>query len=193
MSSNPPLQPRIRWVEHGEKTRWSNFWVMVNTNRAEAEETSRSHVVVTLRKIIDQIFSNNQTTREIFRVLDENGLEITDSSTRNQELNKIEDIQSEAVVEIGSRQHRIHSHILIQVQHRTRVQINVPVLRDLIRKFSIEPGETQPMFPNPAVKLRWIKNNPIHAIQRYQRGQKGPTKPLVSLPPGIVTALARKV
>jgi len=170
------MSTRIRWVEHEDQTgsnptRWSNFWIMINTNRAEADPTNRSHVISTLRMAVNRVFSSNATAREIFNVIDENGKIETDPDLIQQGLDRIEDIETEAVVEVGSRQHRVHSHVLIMVQHKSRIQINVPKLRDLIREYSIEDGE--PMFINPAVKLKFIRQNPINAIKRYQRGYKG--------------------
>lgn len=173
----PGPEPRIRWVAHGEKTKWSNFWIMINTNRAETEDTEKSFVVTTLRAAVTKVFGDRAMLDSVINIIDDDGNIVTDQETRLNELAKIEDIDTEAVVEIGKRQHRIHAHVLVMIQHHTRLQINVPALRDTIRELSIVDGV--PMFINPAVKLRWIRENPINAIKKYQRGYKG-------LPGGLI-------
>lgn len=179
-----PPRININWVRHGEKTRWSNFWLMINTNRAESNETERSYVVETLRNAVNKVFNDQTNIESVINVINEKGEVETDLAVRQIGLRTIETIETEAVVEIGTKQHRIHSHVLVMIQHHSRLQLNIPALRDMIREFSKVNGRT-PMFPNPAVKLRWIKENPMNAIKKYQRGYK-------NLPSGLTKKVMEK-
>lgn len=170
--------PRVLWTDHeSEKTQWSNFWIMINTNLAGADEFEQSYLVTLMRKSVNEAFGTQGNIMKILHIVDGSGQVITDQTQRKLGFKRIERVESEAVVEIGPRVHRIHAHVLLMIQHKTRVQLNVVGLRDSIREFS--GGH----FVNPVVRVKLIRENPINAIRMYQRGYKN------KLP----TSLIRKV
>lgn len=161
------FEPRVHWTDHEqEKTQWSNFWIMINSNLAGSDEFDQSHLVTLMRSSIDKAFGSRQNVMRILHIIDSNGGTITDELSRKSAFKRVERVDSEAVVEIGPRVHRIHAHVLLMVQHKTRIQLNVMELRNAIREFS--GGR----FPNPVVRVKLIRENPINAIRRYQRGYK---------------------
>lgn len=169
------FEPSVQWTsdEKGAqaKTKWSNFFIMINTNLAGDNEFEKSNLVVTLRRAVNEVFSVRSNLIKVIHIIDERGDVVTSEARRQEGLHKIEKVDSEAVIEIGPKVHRVHSHVLLMIQHKTRVQINVPILRDMIRKSSTDNGIT--MFENPVVRVKLIRENPINAIRMYQRGYKG--------------------
>ena len=187
------FEPRITWANANERdqlgqggspTRWSNFWIMINSNQAGTNVLESSHLVTTMRKAVDQAFGNRKNLVSFLRTVDEGGNQVSTAADRKSDLSKIESVNSEAVVEIGPKLHRIHTHILLQIQHKTRVQIDVIKLRDLMRELSKQDGRF--LFPNPVVRFGLIKDNPLNAIRKYQRGYKG------KLPGSLVSKILRK-
>lgn len=168
------FEPRVIWAEdeaaRGEKTRWTNLWIMINTNQARPDIVDRSDLIAMLRRIINQIFGQHNELRTILQPLTPAGDPIV-GPQREEEFNKIEQVTSEAVVEVGPRIHRVHSHVLLMIQHKTKLHLRVPELRERIRQLSIVDGE--PFIANPVIRFKVIRENPINAIRNYQRGYKG--------------------
>lgn len=168
------FEPRINWAvdERGvaDKTQWSNFWIMINTNQAGDNEFERSHLVNTLRRAVNDAFSTRTNIIRLLHVIDGAGEPVENEVERMREMLKIEKVDSEAVIEIGPTVHRVHAHVLLMVQHKTRIQLNVAELRNMIRNFSIE--DKVPLFANPIVRVKLIRENPLNAIRKYQRGYK---------------------
>lgn len=172
------FEPRVHWTDHEqERTQWSNFWIMINSNLAGADEFDQSYLVTLMRQSIDKSFGSRPSVMKILHIIDGGGGVVTDERTRRKAFQRVERVESEAVVEIGPRVHRIHAHVLLMIQHKTRVQLNVTGLRESIREYS--GGR----FANPVVRVKLIRENPINAIRMYQRGYKN------KLP----TSLIRKV
>lgn len=183
------FEPIVQWINADEaqerkRTRWSNFWIMINSNQAGQNVVERSHLVKTMRRVIDEVFGVKATMVKYIRVIDDSGEDITGREGRKDEIAKIESVTSEAVVEVGPTVHRVHAHILLMIQHKTRVQLDVGVLRDLLREKSEEDGRY--LFPNPIVRLKYIKENPLNAIRNYQRGYKG------RLPASLIEKVSRR-
>lgn len=168
------FEPSIRWTSDekskGEKTQWSNFFIMINTNLAGRNEFDKSHYIDTLRKAVNKAFSTRANVIRLINIMDENGQVEEAESRRQAGLMKIEKVDSEAVIEIGPNVHRIHAHVLLMIQHKTRVQLNVTRLREMIREFSTQDKVV--LFENPVVRVKLIRENPINAIRKYQRGYK---------------------
>jgi hypothetical protein len=168
--------PIVTWSEEekqskADKTRWSNFWLLMNTNQAGENVYDQSYLVRHLRASINRIFSQTDNVIRILKFVDKDGVEIIDPATRTREAAKIEKVESEAVIEIGPKVHRIHCHLLLIIQHKTRIQINVPELRVFLQDLS-HVDEVGFLWKNPIVRVKHIKENPINAIRKYQRGYK---------------------
>jgi len=168
--------PKIYWTNderNEKKTQWSNFWIMINTNQAGGDVFEQSFLITTLREAIDSAFGTTQNIMKILHVIDSTGETVADESHRLSAFRMVEKVESEAVVEVGPTVHRVHAHILLMVQHKTRVQLNVPALREIIREKSKVLGTGEPLFVNPIVRVKLIRENPLTAIRKYQRGYKG--------------------
>lgn len=169
--------PTIFWVDEEKTqteeppTRWSNFWILINSNKAGSTLSERSYLVTRMRQAVNETFSDRNNIIQILQFVDDDGNIIRDLVTKTQMAAQIEKVDTEAVVEIGPRIHRVHSHILFMVQHKTKIQIDVQALRDSIRNKSWLEGSGH-LFTNPVVRVKFIKENPINAIRKYQRGYK---------------------
>ena len=128
-------------------------------------------MIARLREGINTILSRTDNVIRILHFMDEEGNIITDPAARHKAAELIEKVDTEAVIEVGPRIHRVHSHILLMIQHRTRLQIDVQALRDSVRDQSWLEG-SEHLFKNPIVRVKFIKENPINAIRKYQRGYK---------------------
>lgn len=181
------FEPQIHWAsatekEEGEKTNWSNFWIMINTNQAGHDEFETSHLVTMLREAVNTAFSDKKHLVEVLNIMDSGASQVS-MAEKAYLLHRIERVESEAVIEVGPKVHRIHAHVLLMVQHKTRVQLNVGNLRTKIKELSMEDGK--PRFPNPIVRVKLIRENPLNAIRKYQRGYKN------KLPEGLIRKIQR--
>lgn len=183
------FEPTIQWTQDekggSEKTQWSNFFIMINTNLAGVDEFEKSNYVTTLRRAVHKAFSTRENMIRLLKIMNKQGEEVEAESKRQSGLMKIEKVDSEAVIEIGPTIHRVHAHVLLMVQHKTRLQLNVTKLREMIREFSTEKGVT--LFKNPVVRVKLIRENPINAIRKYQRGYKA------KLPVSLINKVQQRV
>lgn len=167
--------PVVHWTTderlQEERTHWSNFWIMINSNQAGTDLFDRGGLVTLMRNAVDRVFASRTNLSKVLKIMDANGAEETDPVKIRAGLAKIERVESEAVVEVGPKVHRVHAHVLLLVQHKCRVHLDVQALRDSIREASKVDGVT-PRFPNPAVRVKLIRENPLNAIRKYQRGYK---------------------
>lgn len=175
------FEPRLVWTEDekskGKVTKWSNFWILINSNMAGANEFEESHLVTVMRRAVSRVFGDKKHIIHFLDVLGEDGEALTRGKMKG--IDTIESVDTEGVVEVGPLVHRIHAHLLLMITHKTRLRVNIPRLRDLIRNASKENGAEEPLFKNPIIRLKVIKQDPIAAVRKYQRGYK--TKIPVSL------------
>mgnify|MGYP006142836403 CR=1 FL=1 len=101
----------------------SNFFITINPNKKFAEVDAPQAAGV-MWKVCAELFS----PENIFKLI---VLGPKDPGTYAEDLfeDVIRSIETTPTVEVGEKQGRMHSHIIVEVEHFSQVQINLPLLR----------------------------------------------------------------
>jgi hypothetical protein len=112
----------------GEKPRRlqeSNFFITINPNKKFAE-VDAAHAAGVMWNVLQEIYKPT----EVFKIItlgpkhaDVYGEDIYEEVIRN--------IETTPTVEVGDKAGRMHSHIIMEIEHFSQVQINIPMLRAL--------------------------------------------------------------
>lgn len=123
-----------------KKTKYnqSNFFVTVNPNVTKKELSLRK-----LDSVISNIFGN---VEDYVKVL---------LADKNVKYNKID---AEYSVEVGKDKHRVHSHILVRIQHNSKIQLDLTKIR---KQLKLELG-----FDGTRVDVKVFKDN-LSSLQEY--------------------------
>lgn len=132
------------------KTYWSNWHITVNANQ---REKSRADRLVTARILSDAVEEAVQNPRHLWYWLRyyKRGQGQIDFPPAEQA--KVERVRARVSLEgaAGKGARSVHVHILIEVQHRTRVQIDEARFREVLVR---ETG-----FDNLNTKSRFVRGN----------------------------------
>ena len=102
----------------------SRFFITINTNQPDDK------LIKPFRATVNHILSNYD---QFLKVL-------LPESDRETELEKIEKVKVEAGLEKGERNGFIHSHILLTVKHKTKIQVDHHKIRNFVQERLKLPG-----------------------------------------------------
>ena len=122
------------------KLKWSNFHVTVNLNKSDMS------LINSMREAVDAMSESPYLWQWLKQY---NGSEQVDFTRETAPL--VETVRLRAAFEReGKVNHGLHVHIVIEIGHRTMVQINKYGLCELFRRFTHE---------NPNVHCRFVKGS----------------------------------
>lgn len=114
--------PKITTVDRGlaldtplpasQRPKHSGFFITINTNVAPAADDVVA-CAQALRESVNAMLNKEENLKRIIDYIDGTG-----------GWDDLDDIKSEQVVEQGSRQHRLHAHVVIHIEHRTKIRLN---------------------------------------------------------------------
>lgn len=102
----PPPSEKKRW-------KYSTFFITINTNRTDYDAEK-------LKKALGQILSND----DLFYKLLKGNTDLIDK----------EYATAQYAVEVGTKTHNVHAHILIKLRHNTKVQFNSALLHKVLEQ-----------------------------------------------------------
>lgn len=104
------------------RKRFSTYLITVNPNLAAKNTADAVEKAEILRGIVNSIFNNAEGLERATKI--EGGA--FDSDT-------ISDIDVQMAIELGSKQHRIHTHVRVNYEHYAKnIKMNIPYLREKI-------------------------------------------------------------
>lgn len=120
------------------KTKHSDFLITINTNYRPKLTPDSKDVGKVLSKAINKLNTHENLTKIIT-------LDGTDTYAAS-----IKKIKAQFAVEIGQnpKGRRIHAHLILQVDHTSRIQINIPVLREVVDGLLDDPRIKKPVYVN---------------------------------------------
>jgi hypothetical protein len=129
-------------VPPSQRTKHSGFFITINTNQAPSDSHTISERAETLRGALREVLETEEGVSSIIKYLDPSG-----------SWDKIEKVDTEFVVERGTRQHRIHAHAVIHIEHTTKIHISREALEQHILSYFREHGI---VLPNIYVNIKPI-------------------------------------
>lgn len=124
----PKISSKIRIQEvDGEKPKkdknklkWSNWFITINPNISPDQEDS-NELSRALKKTLEQIFAEDKIMNYIL------------SRKKNTDLNQtIESIDIDSQVEIGTKIHMVHSHVLMKIRHKDNIYLDYAKMKKKI-------------------------------------------------------------
>lgn len=98
----------------------SQFLITINTNRAEPE--GGSGLADSLRAVLrGRIFEERNIPTMLNFV-----------QGRPRDDSAIKGVDAEFVIEVGSKFHRVHAHVLLDIYHSSRIHVDPTYLRDMV-------------------------------------------------------------
>lgn len=168
MSQSRPPRRRARLIVQeiqkdptARTIRWSNFIILINSN-VSATGREKQTLMTDFATCIRDTFSDIETVFGFLDIIDANGDAVEDPDEREAGLESIEeDVKMSYNIELGPKYGKIHSHILLEIKHKSRLQVNIPRIRDHMR-------HTCPWIANPWITVKVLGGSPKEAFQIYQ-------------------------
>lgn len=161
---------------HPRRKNESNFFITVNFNKAMTLDNAEDHpVAINAMESMLKKISTDATAAQIMKfgpmVRDTDGLRTSMDFRQDKYADVIHSIDWSGAVEVGDNQHRLHAHIWFTVTHYSQVQINVPVLQHLARKFYNEVVDlTGPQYLHaeqlPFINVKLLPQSDFTTIMR---------------------------
>lgn len=106
-----------------KKLAHSNFLLTINTQRVYDEGTPQlTEDRALFEKIIEKFLHNIENYLKI----KEDGVSFSKKY--------FEDIRADYVVELGTKQRRLHTHIMLMIAHRTKIHLDENAIREYFKK-----------------------------------------------------------
>lgn len=126
----------------------SNFFITINPNKKFAE--TDAHIAAgVMWRVCEELFSKQNVWKLIL-------LGPKDPEVYGNDIYEdvIRSIQCTPTVEVGEKQGRMHSHVIVEVEHFSQVQINLPILRASYKECYNRLGEAHGMKMKAGFKCR---------------------------------------
>ena len=134
-------------IERKEKLTHSTFLLTLNTN--QRYKTDDPHLKGDTQEFDNTLNGIMNNIEDYVKIL-----------TPHDEFNKsVESVDFDYAVELSSKTHTLHAHILVKFSHRTRLQLDFIKIRDVIKK---ELG-----LPSIHLNNRFIRSGQVENIIDY--------------------------
>lgn len=140
--------------EHLPFLRTSAFLITINTNQRARTPDEFTHVAKPFFLVLNAIFSKAEHVKKFVTVL----------STMDSFEDDVGAIKSSGVIEYAVHS-GIHAHIMIEIVHRTRVQINSLLLRQIVLQDLAIRGLR---LSNLYIQVRFVRND-TQTVLNYVR------------------------
>lgn len=143
MNSIPVEVVDVEKNENDRKTFFSQWHVLVSSNVKTYDIGTANQIADDLKSAVRYAFESNGS--QVFRVMREGDSFDSDS---------IEKIKISYAAEIGEdpKGGRVHIHAIIEVEHHTILQINIPVAVKIIK----EQLKSNPFILGAYVNIKWV-------------------------------------
>jgi hypothetical protein len=135
--------------------RYSNFFITINPNKAAKNDEEFEEMNERLAEALDDLFGTSENLDGY--VLDF----LVDNASFEDD---ILDVKFLTQIEEGSKKHRIHSHTILEITHKTKIRISI----DGIKRYFADKG----IAPNVYVHVDIVPDNLRHLLQYVGKTQE---------------------